>query len=80
MGVMGLSVLNELPVAAAVEVPSTIVTATKLHLVGRASDGTIWHTIRFPDGTWVPNFGNVNNQEGNGGSLRFSGVGAGGLL
>ncbi|GCE20788.1 hypothetical protein [Dictyobacter kobayashii] len=43
----------------------------KLQLTAIGRDGIIWHTIRFPNGTWAPAFGNVNNQESNGGSLRF---------
>src|SRR5207302_1399087 len=51
---------------------SPLSTANTLQLVGLATDGTIWHTIRFANGSWQSNFGNVNNQEGNGGSLRFT--------
>ena len=46
-----------------------------LQVVAADSTGVLWHTIRFADGTWVPQFGNVNNQERNGGSLRFRAVG-----
>ena len=30
-----------------------------LHLCGSTSDGSIWHTLRRPDGSWSPGFGDV---------------------
>ena len=81
MGVMGLSFLDQLPAAASLAAESSpLSTANTLQLVGLATDGTIWHTIRFASGSWQSNFGNVNNQEGNGGSLRFTKVGTAGVM
>ena len=36
-----------------------------LHVVGATSDGKLWHTIRFADGSWQPAFGDVKAQESN---------------
>lgn len=35
-----------------------------LHLVSLDGSGTIWHTIRYPDGSWQVPFGNVNRVVG----------------
>ncbi len=35
------------------------------HVVSLASNGRLWHTIRFVDGTWQSSFGDVNAQESN---------------
>jgi hypothetical protein len=45
-----------------------------LHVCAVDTNGIIWHTIRLANGSWVPQFGNVN-KESNGGSLRFYSVG-----
>ncbi|HZU03788.1 MAG TPA: hypothetical protein VFA10_29255, partial [Ktedonobacteraceae bacterium] len=79
-GVIGLGLLDELPAYAATLDPEhPLAPANTLQVVGLATDGTIWHTIRFANGSWQSNFGNVNNQEGNGGSLRFTDVGCAGI-
>ena len=36
-----------------------------LHITGVTSDGKLWHTIRFADGSWQPSFGDVKAQESN---------------
>ncbi|GER92121.1 hypothetical protein KDW_62830 [Dictyobacter vulcani] len=54
--------------------------ADNLHVATLAPDGVIWHTIRFASGSWQSAFGNVNNQESNGGSLRFSNVSCAGTM
>jgi hypothetical protein len=45
-----------------------------LQLVAADTTGVLWHTIRHADGSWVGAFGNVNQQESNGASLRFGAV------
>ncbi len=50
-----------------------------LHVTAVATDGISWHTIRFAN-SWQAFFGNVNAQESNGSSLRFSAIGAGGIV
>jgi hypothetical protein len=47
--------------------------SAKLHVCGLGTDGVIWHTIRFSNGTWQGSFGNVNAQQSNSG-LRFKKV------
>jgi len=47
----------------------------KLHVCATDQSGVIWHTIRNPNGSWQPAFGDVNDQHSNGSSLRFSTVG-----
>ena len=37
----------------------------ELQLVGIIDDGGMWHTIRHPNGSWQPLFGNVKGQESN---------------
>ncbi len=37
-----------------------------LQVVGLGNDGKLWHTIRFPNGSWVPNFGLIESQSGGG--------------
>jgi hypothetical protein len=36
-----------------------------LEVVGLPYDGLMWHTLRNPDGSWVPQFGLVESQEQN---------------
>ena len=36
-----------------------------LHVTGVTSDGKLWHTIRFANGSWEPSFGDVKAQESN---------------
>ncbi len=79
-GVIGLGLLDELPAYAATLDPEhPLAPANTLQVVGLATDGTIWHTIRFANGSWQSTFGNVNNQEGNGGSLRFTDLDCAGI-
>lgn len=70
-GVLGLNLLGELPVSAATR--SALNTGRELQVVARATDGRIFHTIRFSN-SWQSYFGNVNDQESNGRSLRFNDV------
>ena len=50
-----------------------------LQVVGLGSDGKLWHTIRYQDGTWTPNFGSIATQS-KGGPPSFSAVGCAGAL
>jgi hypothetical protein len=55
-----------------------------LHLAGVTSDGKLWHTIRYPNGTWQP-FGDVESQTGDGGfindvDVQVIGAGPNGVL
>jgi hypothetical protein len=55
-----------------------------LHLAGVTSDGKLWHTIRYPNGTWQP-FGDVEGQTGDGGfitdvDVQVIGAGPNGVL
>ncbi len=93
VSVMGLDFLGGYsPVSAAAttaqeQLSTTAITAgnqrsaltSQLHVCNRATDGQIYHTIRYPNGTWASNFGNVNNQESNGSRLRFTDVDCAGI-
>jgi len=49
--------------------------ATQLHTCGVATNGVIWHTIRYSNPAhWQSSFGNVNAQESNGNTLQFQRV------
>jgi hypothetical protein len=37
-----------------------------LQVVALGNDGNLWHTVRFPDGTWQANFGLIESQSGGG--------------
>jgi hypothetical protein len=50
----------------------------ELHLVNLTDDGDMWHTIRHPDGSWQPAFGDVKGQEKNDPGY-FSAVGCAGV-
>jgi hypothetical protein len=55
-----------------------------LHLAGVTADGKLWHTIRYPNGTWQP-FGDVESQTGDGGfindvDVQVIGAGPNGVL
>ncbi|MEG4855726.1 hypothetical protein QUB10_33315, partial [Microcoleus sp. B5-D4] len=39
-----------------------------LHISGTTSDGKLWHSIRFPNGSWS-SFGDVEGQTGDGGFI-----------
>ncbi|GHO84945.1 hypothetical protein [Dictyobacter formicarum] len=54
--------------------------ADTLHVTAIDKGNVLWHTIRFSNGTWTPYFGNVNDQENNGKTLRFTDVGAAGAV
>ena len=70
-GVLGLNLLGELPVSAATR--SELLTGHELQVVARATDGRIFHTIRFSN-SWQSYFGDVNAQESNGKNIRFNDV------
>jgi hypothetical protein len=85
MGVMSLGLVDEASVsAAAFGADSPLVTANQLqvcaiqNLIDMQED-IIWHTIRLADGSWAPEFGNVNDQESNGGNLGFTAVDCAGI-
>jgi hypothetical protein len=67
-GAVGLELLGTLPAAAATGPGGNV------QIVALDTAGVLWHTIRRPNGTWEGAFGNVNQQESNGGSLRFTDV------
>ncbi len=76
--VMGLDVLGTLPASAALL--STSATNPQLHIIGRnVNNGRIYHTIRFADGSWQPDFGDVNTQESNGKQVGFISVDCSGI-
>jgi hypothetical protein len=50
----------------------------ELHVVGLTEEGGMWHTIRHPNGSWQPAFGDVKAQESNDPG-EFSSVGCGGV-
>ncbi|GLV60067.1 hypothetical protein KDH_68900 [Dictyobacter sp. S3.2.2.5] len=62
------------------EMTERAIGTTRLQTCGLGTDGRIYHTIRFPGGSWQPEFGNVNDQESNGRLLRFADVDCGGVL
>ncbi|GCE06746.1 hypothetical protein [Dictyobacter aurantiacus] len=62
------------------EMSERAIGTTRLQTCALGTDGRIYHTIRYPGGSWQPAFGNVNAQESNGGTLRFTDIDCGGAL
>jgi hypothetical protein len=50
----------------------------ELHVVGVTSDGNVWHTIRFGNGSWQAGFGDVKGQTSNPGTVVAVGCAASG--
>jgi hypothetical protein len=53
-------------------------TGQGLQVVGVGNDGNLWHTIRYPGGSWTAGFGLIENQSA-GGPSRFTAVGCAGF-
>jgi hypothetical protein len=82
-GILILSAIATLA-SSLLAVPARAQEQHTLHLAGVTADGKLWHTIRYPNGTWQP-FGDVEGQTGDGGfitdvDVQVIGAGPNGLL